>query len=250
MGLTLWLCAGVAAADRAKAKKLTNAAVKTFYDAGEWRKAIAAYQKAVAEDPSYARVHYFIASAASIIGDLPTVRRELALVAAAAATDKEAAKLMKLAAKDPDLDRACSDPAVRKLLRMPELSTLTPEQRLLERRGVWGIEATPRGMSGDWIEITFKKAGKFSYDISEVMFPDSSVPEHSGTGTYKFLPDGRLELKFKRDEYASVVPLENPAVFAPCQDSPLACFRSGKPPTHNDLHRGKPDQELSTLDAE
>ncbi|MCC6995804.1 MAG: tetratricopeptide repeat protein [Deltaproteobacteria bacterium] len=249
VGLLLAVCCGVAQADRAKAKKLTDAAVAKFYNQGEWRKALEAYQKAVAEDPTYARVHYFIASAASIIGDLPVVRRELALVAAAAATDKEAAKLMKLAAKDPDLDRASADPAVRKLLGLPELSTLTPEQRLLERRGLWGTEEQGGGVgSGQWIELTFKKKGKFSYHVSAVMWPDSEDPEATGTGTYKLLPDGSVELRFKPAVWVSSMPSENPGVLRPCPDRPLVCFRAHKESDRWDLHRGVPDREYAESD--
>ncbi|MCC6995821.1 MAG: hypothetical protein IT370_14520 [Deltaproteobacteria bacterium] len=144
-------------------------------------------------DPTYVTAHYYIASAASVIGDFAVVRAELTWLKAS--TDKEAKKVLKTALKDPDLDRASVDPEVRKLLGLPALDTQTPEQRLLERRGTWSIQF--RGDSpcddGSFITLAFKKGGKLT--ITRTGCNDNGEYLHDAAkGTWKLAADGALKL--------------------------------------------------------
>ncbi len=184
---------GEARADRAAAVKLTKAAVKQHYNKKEWKEAIAAYRAALAADPTYVTAHYYVASAASIVGDLATVRAELTWLEAS--TDKEARKVLKTALKDPDLDRASLDPEVRKLLGLPALDTLTPEQRLLERRGTWSIQFTGDSPcdEGSFITLVFKKGGKLT--ITRTGCNDNGeYLDDDAKGTWKLAADGAVKV--------------------------------------------------------
>ena len=222
---------GEARADRAAAVKLTKAAVKQHYKQKEWKEAIAAYRAALVADPSYVTAHYYIASAASIIGDLATVRAELTWLKAS--TDKEAKKVLKTALKDPDLDRASLDPEVRKLLGLPALETLTPEQRLLERRGTWSMGFRGDGMCGDgaFITMVFKKGGKLSL-VQTPCNDNGAYLDTDGKGTWKLAADGSVKVT---GISAELKPKEG--VLAPCPEAlPGSCFIANLVHDDDDAH--------------
>lgn len=191
--------AAAAYADRKQAKKHLDAGLK-HYKVKAWRDAIEAYQKALQEDPEWATAHYYLASAASIVGEVDLAANELRATAQAAqAGDEEALRLMtKIAPKDPDLDRITVRADVRQLLALPEYTTLTPEQRLTERKGNWSIESFSDECGAYAIAtFTFKK-GKVTGWVDAVCDPgDEGTPITKVKGTYTVAADGTVELKLK-----------------------------------------------------
>lgn len=223
--IAVGLCgtAGVASADRATAKKLTDRAVKDHYKRRDWEGALEGYREALKADPTYARAHYYIASAAALLDDLPTVRKELAWTAAAAATDKEARKLLKLALKDPDLDSAAIDPEVRRLIGMPALDSLTAEQRLSERRGKWSAIISAN-CCGGFVTLTFGATGKVTATGKHSEYLDDGVV--AGAGTYVVDKDGGVRITWTRSPATGA--LTKAEVMLPCkQRAPGTCFIIG-----------------------
>ena len=193
LGLVMMTNAGSAMADRATAKKLTDQAVKKHYRNQEWAEAIAGYRAALVADPSYVTAHYYIASAASRLGDLATVRSELSWMSAA--KDKEAKRLLKVALKDPDLQQARRDDDLRKLLGLLPVGPMTPTQRLLADGGVWMVDYSWE-FGHVLATLTFKAGGKVSVKGSRLR-PDDEA-KISASGSWTLEPDGSLSMAWAK----------------------------------------------------
>ncbi len=193
LGLVITTNAGSALADRATAKKLTDQAVKQHYRNQEWAEAIAGYRAALAADPSYVTAHYYIASAASLLGDLPTVRSELGWMWAS--KDKEAKRLLKVALKDPDLQQARRDDDIRKLLGLLPVGPMTPTQRLLADGGVWTVDYSWE-FGHVLATLTFKPGGKVTAKGSRLQ-PDDEA-KINASGSWTLAPDGSLSMAWSK----------------------------------------------------
>ena len=116
------------------------------------------FAQALAADPSFVAAHYDLASVAAIVGDLPTVRGELAWMAKS--SDKEAARLLNKARMDPDLDAASTDPEVRRLINAPAWAENSLHDNLTERSGVWSAEGAECGTPA--FRFKFSDSGSFT----------------------------------------------------------------------------------------
>ena len=168
---------GTAGADKKKAVQLNTQGMKK-YAKKDYSGAAELFEQAIKEDETLAYAHYNLASMASLNGDFPITIRELEWCSKS--TDPVAAKLLAKAKTDKDLENALMHPRVRELAGVPALDTLTIDQVLLERTGVWGSEASACG--GATIAITFKKGGKFT--AKSVWACNESYDKKTATGTW------------------------------------------------------------------
>ncbi|HEY5934150.1 MAG TPA: hypothetical protein VIU61_05940, partial [Kofleriaceae bacterium] len=168
---------GTASADRKKAMQL-NAQGMKLYQKKAYGSALELFEKAIKEDETLAYAHYNLASMASLTSDFEIAIRELEWCKKS--TDPVAAKLLAKAKTDKDLENALMHPRVRELAGVPALDTLTIDQVLLERSGVWGSEASACGAAT--IAITFKKGGKFT--AKSVWACNESYDKTTATGTW------------------------------------------------------------------
>jgi hypothetical protein len=124
------------AANHARARARNIAGLAAMRE-GKWQAAIDAFGDAIGLDESFVIPHYNLASAASINGDVATVRRELRWLHASHAG--AARRALAHGKTDPDLDFASIDPEVRTLLGEPPLPAAAADL-VTERDGVWSSD--------------------------------------------------------------------------------------------------------------
>jgi hypothetical protein len=172
-----------AKADRDAARK-ANADGMAALLKGRADAAAGAFHTAIAADSSFVLPHYNLASIASIVGDVPVVRRELAWLAAS--RDQGARTALDRAKTDPDLDFASVDPQVRKLIGAPAFPAVAKD-RLVERRGVWSADGKSCGAPA--LTLTFAAAAKLQLSAITECKGKRDVKSAIGTWTSGPAPD-------------------------------------------------------------
>ena len=192
MAIALLGLTGTAGADAKKAKQLNVQGMKK-YAKKDYSGAAELFQKAIAEDATFAYAHYNLASMASLTSDFPLAIRELEWCTKS--TDPVAVKLMAKARTDKDLELALMHPRVRELVGVPALDKMTIDQVILERTGVWGEGAS--ACAGASSTITFQKGGKFTAKAVFACNEAYELVKTSGTWSVK---DGVLNLVPKKNK--------------------------------------------------
>ncbi len=150
-------------------KKLAAARVKDAQKLTakrKWSEAGALLDEALTANPDDAAVHYARAAVEAQNGiGKTTMVEHLTWLKDNSAKDASAKKLLDGAQKDRAFDAWVGEPEVRDLLALPSLSTMSVEDRLLER----GATFTRQGASCDrsWITLTFLKGGKGTLEVAE-----------------------------------------------------------------------------------
>ena len=180
----------LAVADGAKAKQLNNEGMRR-YGKQDYRGALAAFDKALVEDPAFVLAHYNAASMASLLGDNARTLKELEWLVAS--KDAAAAKALAQARTDRDLDRASMHPRVRALVGLPTFDKIDLPELLTERGGIWGTDSS--FCAGPAFTLLFKKGGAVA--IKSEFACDATDAKDAETGTWAVV-QGKLVITSKR----------------------------------------------------